>query len=211
MKNNIVKISAGTFLMVLTALFSSNNAMAQEKTWSISPEIGANFSKYGRDYPANDFKPGLLTGVGLTYSIVNTFGITGKALFSQKGSKYTALGATNKQTLNYLEIPLIGRFFLNKEGRFRPNIFLGPSFGFLLSGTNKIGDADAKKIENIGNFYNKFDFGLTGGLGLNFEIANETRLLIDARYTHGLSDITKGAGSINNQAIGVTVGVSFGF
>lgn len=216
MKHKLAKWSTATFLILLTTLLSYTDTVAQSgKTWSIGPEIGANFSKFGRDATDNDFKPGLAAGAFLTYSVVNTFGITGKFLFSQKGAKYNVGTTDSKITLNYLEIPLVGRFFLNKEGKFRPNIFLGPSFGFLLGGTTKVGDADAEKFTDAEkDAFNGFDFGLTGGLGLNFEILDETRLLLDARYTHGLSDVSSNTGltgSINNQAITVTVGVSFGF
>jgi outer membrane protein W len=110
-----------------------------------------------------------------------------------------------------VEIPLVGRFFLNQEGKFRPNLFIGPSFGFLMGATNKTGSSEAVKITDYKSTFNTFDLGLTGGLGLNYEIANETRLLLDARYTYGLSDITKAAGSVNNLPITLTAGVSFGF
>jgi outer membrane protein W len=208
------KASSKLFIFSLLALgwLSSGQVQAQtEKTWSIGPELGVNFSKYGKDASSNDMKTGVVAGVHLTYSIVNTFGITAKALLAQKGAQYTSGGTTTKQTLNYLEIPVVGRFFLNKEGSFRPNLFIGPSFGFLMGGTNKTGSGEAVKISNYKDVYNTFDFGLTGGLGLNFEIANETRLLLDARYTYGLSDITKASGNANNLPITVTAGVSFGF
>ncbi len=196
-------LSAALTLMLISG------AMAQEKTWSIGPEVGVSISSYGGDAGTNETKVGAIGGLFLTYSIANTFAITSKLLYSQKGAYFPSID--NKQTLNYFEVPVIGRFFLNKSGNFRPNIFLGPSFGFLTGVTNKVGSADRISDDNFKSSFNTFDLGITAGLGLNFLIANETYFIIDARYTHGFSDITKAAGVVNNNSLGVTAGISFGF
>lgn len=202
---NILIASMVTFLSVAMCF----NAKAQTKVWSVGPEAGVSLSKYGKDAGTNDYKVGAIGGVFLTYSILNSFGITTKLLYSQKGAAFAS--SDTKQTLNYIEVPLIGRFFLNKEGTFRPNIFVGPSFGFLTGATNKVGSDKPVAIDSYKNIYNGFDFGVTGGLGLNFLISSETYFIIDARYTHGLSDITKANGNVNNNSFGVTAGISFGF
>jgi hypothetical protein len=208
MKNNLFKA-----LIFLGLLFSIQlTAEAQyAHTWSIGPEVGPSFSKFGDDANDQQFKTGLIAGGFLTYSIINTFGVTVKALYAQKGTRFESNGVSMKQSLNYLEIPIMGRFFLNKEGRFRPNLFLGPSFGILLGVKNKKGDGDyvAVSEEQRKNFSN-FDIGVTGGIGLNYEIVNETRVLIDARYTRGFADIAN-PGQINNNSLGVTFGMSFAF
>ena len=192
-------------LIALVALSFGVQAQG-EKIWSFGPEIGINVSKFGNDAADNDVKIGALGGVFATYSIVNTFGVTGKVLFSQKGADFDG----NKTNLNYIEVPLIGRFFLVKDGAFRPNLFIGPSFGFLTGASSKIGDGDWEKIDNHENFFNGFDFGVTGGIGLNYAIAEETRILLDARYTHGLSDVSVASGDVHNLAYAITLGVSFG-
>jgi Outer membrane protein beta-barrel domain len=205
MKKNILKISIiGSALVFLTIL----NVGAQ-KTWSLGPEVGISFSKYGGDAGSNDLKTGAIGGLFLTYSIQNTFGITGKVLYAQKGASFPS--SDTKQTLNYIEVPVIGRFYLIKEGNFRPNLFVGPSFGFLTGVTNKVGSGDRVTMENYGSVFNTFDMGITGGAGLNFLISNETYFIVDARYTHGFSDITKAAGVVNNNSLAITAGISFGF
>ena len=204
MKKQIISLSVAMIL----ALTISIRAKAQSKVWSVGPEVGVSISKYGGDAGTNDFKTGAIGGLFLTYSIQNTFGITAKLLYAQKGASFKSIDT--KQTLNYIEVPVIGRFFLNKEGTFRPNIFLGPSFGFLTGATNKVGSSNRVDIDNYSSVFNSFDFGLTGGLGFNILISNETYFIIDARYTHGLSDITKAAGVVNNNSFGLTAGISFG-
>jgi outer membrane protein W len=210
MKKNIVKLFTISCLALACTL--STRVQAQSgKTWSIGPELGVNFSKAGRDALENDMKTGVLAGFFLTYSVVDNFGITTKFLLSQRGSQTTVNGVTSKTTLNYVEIPILARFFLNKSGSFRPNLFVGPSLNYLAGGTTKVGDADAVKIPNYTESLNTIDLGITGGLGLNFAIADETRILLDARYVYGLSDVTKGGSNINNQTISISAGIQFGF
>jgi hypothetical protein len=191
---------------ILCCAMLVNVANAQEKVWSIGPEIGANFSKYGMDADANRHNSGIAAGLFVTYSVVNTFGITGKVLYSEKGAD---LG-NREETLKYIEVPIMGRFFLNTDGRFRPNLFLGPTFGFLKGVSNKTGTADPVKMINYDNSYNGYDIGATVGLGLNYLVMRETRLLLDTRYTYGLTDITKAPGQINNKTVNVSFGISFG-
>ena len=204
-RNTIIESSLMAFLM----LALSYSSLAQIKVWSFGPEAGVSISKYGKDASENDFKSGAIGGVFLTYSILNTFAVTTKLLYSQKGASFKSIDT--KQTLSYFEVPLIGRFFFNKEGSIRPNFFVGPTFGFLTGATNKVGSNDRVDIPNYENVFNGFDLGITGGLGFNFLISNETYFIIDARYTHGLSDITKANGNVNNGALGLTAGISFGF
>src|SRR4051812_25146353 len=120
MKKHILK-----FLLIVAplAFALSHNSKAQGRIWSIGPELGVNVSKYGHDASNNSSKAGFIGGVSLTYSIENTHALTGKILYSQKGAQINGI----KQALNYIEVPIYGRFFFNREGNFRPNIFVGPS------------------------------------------------------------------------------------
>lgn len=198
-------------MIALVAVFTltmSYATMAQTKVWSIGPEAGLSISKYGNDASANDFKPGAIAGLFVTYSIVNNFAVTGKFLFHQKGASFAS--DDTKQTLNYIEIPVVGRYFFNKEGNVRPNIFIGPSFSFLTNAKNKVGNNDPEKIESYKDYYNGVDVGVTTGAGCNIRILNETYLVFDARYTHGLTDVSKSNGKVNNQSFALTAGVSFG-
>ncbi len=205
-KQNVILAALVGFL----ALATSFDTQAQRnKVWSIGPEAGISISKYGMDATANDSKVGAVGGLFVTYSIVNTFAITSKFLFYQKGATFNT--SDTKQTLTYFEIPVFGRFFLNKEGSFRPNIYVGPSFGFLVGAANKVGSNDRENIDSYKNTYNGVDVGITGGVGFNFRILNETYFILDARYTHGLSDLSKANGDVNNNSIALTAGVSFGF
>jgi hypothetical protein len=205
MKKNNFLLAA---LVALFALMLPSITQAQTaKVWSFGPEAGISISKYGNDGANSTAKPGLGTGLFLTYSIVNTFGITSKLLYYEKGAEFSS--QNTKQTLQYVEIPVYGRLFFNKEGNVRPNIFFGPSFAFLAGAKNKIG-GDVEKIDSFKNSYNTFDLGLTGGLGCSFRISNETYFVLDGRYTHGVSDIAKNNDDINNKSFLISAGLQFG-
>lgn len=195
-------------LFALSIPFQSMAQRSSNKVWSFGPEAGVNLAKQGRDAASNtSVKPGLLLGGFVTYSIRDTYGFTGKVLFSQKGYQTDNF----KETLNYMEFPVVVRLFFNRDGAFRPNIFAGPSVGFLTGVSTRTGTNAEVKMKNYDSSFNIFDFGLTGGLGLNYEIAREIRLLLDVRYTHGVTDVTKASNTnINNEAVGITAGVSFG-
>jgi hypothetical protein len=206
MKKHIFRYSI-IALFIAFALPFSVRAQTGERIWSIGLEAGPNFSKHGWDLNETNFKTGFLLGGNLTYSIRDTYGFTGKLLYAQKGAELSS----TKSTLNYVEIPIVARLFFNKQGPFRPNVFAGPSFGFLTGVKSQTGNGDKVTVDNYKDTFKTFDFGLTGGLGLNYEIAPETRILVDFRYTYGLSDVSKSnASSVNNQVIGITAGVSFG-
>jgi outer membrane protein W len=214
MKKLLLKVFAVLFLA--SAAISNSQAQSTNKVWSFGPEIGINIAKYGMDSDETDFNSGLALGGFLTYSIENTFAVTGKILYSQKGAKYQVGGTEVKQHLNYVEIPVLARAFFNKEGMVRPNIFVGPSFGFLTGAKAKVGSSDYEDItdgssnENYKDVFNSFDFGIAGGLGFNIRVASEMYFIVDARYTHGLSDISVANDSSNNQAFALTAALSFG-
>jgi len=214
MKNQLLKISAIT--LVVCGIMGTSQAQSSNRVWSFGPELGVNFAKYGMDSDETDYNSGLIAGGFITYSVENVYGITGKILFSQKGAKYKINNTEIREHLNYIEIPVMARYFFNREGTVRPNIFAGPSFGFLNDAKIKIGDGEYQDIEDgDGNgdykdVYNTFDFGLGLGLGLNVKVAQEMYFIIDTRYTYGLTDVSKSSDDTNNQTLAITAGLSFG-
>lgn len=206
MKNQILNMLLG--LILVAVLTSETKAQSGEKVWSFGPELGVNFSKFGKDADETDYNTGLLMGGFVTYSIRNTHAFTVKVLYSQKGASDNDNNI--KSHLNYIEIPVLARLFFNRDGDIRPNIFVGPSFGFLQSAKVKAGDGDYEDVSNFDNAYNTFDVGLGLGFGMNFRVSQGMYFIMDARYTYGLSDISKSNADVNNQGVALTAGLSFG-
>jgi len=189
------------------ALFClSAAALKAQQTLSFGPVVGANFSKIS-DVGGSEFNTGVAAGGQLIYSDVNNWGIGGAILYSREGVDVQSGKTEGSTNLTYLRIPIKGYWFFRKnEDNFRPKIFLGPSFGFLVDADAKFG-GDEIDIEGV---YNKFDLGLTAGLGFNARISEGIWFNFDAGYTYGLLDVADTTDG-KNRNIGVTAGVLFGF
>lgn len=165
------------------------------------------------------------------YSSLNHFGISADVLYAQRGAKYAGSvvppfgnPTTTRftQRVNYLEIPVVARYFLTLSGNFRPNVFIGPSLAIKLNAKRVngeyIGGASGPVInaENSNDF-NDLDLGATGGFQLNWGAGNRQRFLIDARYNLGLSEVQTNLpniwgrrSSLQNSTITLTLGYGFG-
>jgi len=114
--------------------------------------------------------------------------------FSQQGwdeyyQDYPDLHYTRK--MNYVEIPFLAHLAWGKERGMQFFINAGPQIGFLINDSEqKSGNWNnynleiqqhGKKIEN------KFDYGITGGLGLELR-TKAGNFLLEGRYYYALSD-----------------------
>ena len=185
-----------------------SNAQTPKKTWSVGPELGVNFSKFGRDADDTEYIPGLVIGGFVTYSTQNTYAYTAKVLFSQKGARDAKSNTTTR--LNYVEVPVVARLFFNHRGIVRPNIFGGPFVGFLTGVKGKVSDGNFENIDNYRDSFKTFDLGVGIGFGLNIKVDNEMYFIVDTRYTYGFNDVSQSATYVNNQAIAISAGLSIG-
>jgi hypothetical protein len=205
------------FTTILLLSLNLNPAFSQQR-WSIGPRVGANISNQLGVPPTTDVKwlPGWSIGGFIMYSDIRHFGISMDVLYSQKGAGFevVTVSGTNisyKNRINYLEIPVLARYFLTLSGPFRPNFFIGPSVAFKLNAKVKEYEIDTRPQPevDVSDRFRPLDLGLVGGIAFNFEVAKGKRVLLDARYTYGLSDVTVDIGSVRNSAI--TLNLSYGF
>ena len=215
---NYIKTARIGFTLVLLGI-SLSVATAQQR-FSVGPRVGANLSSFAGRSEGNSYRSGLAAGMFVMYSSLNHFGISVDALYSQLGANYAATDAlsqtpiTYKQRLTYIEVPIALRYFLTPSGKFRPNLFVGPSLGFLVKGeslpTERLGIL-FPTIDNTSSF-RPLDLGLTAGVQLNFPGFDERqRFLIDGRYRYGLNDVRKdNSANWHNSAFTLTLGYSFG-
>lgn len=96
--------------------------------------------------------------------------------------------------LNYLNVPLMGKYYLTKGF----SVEAGPQLGFLLSAKHESID--------IKDSLKTFDFGLNFGLGYKLE----NGINFGARYNLGLTNINDVEGSSNKNRNGV-IQVSVGY
>lgn len=119
--------------------------------------------------------------------------------YSQRGWKEKiedGSGNTYQRTLNYLEIPFLAHIAFGRERGVRFFLNAGPQMNFFLSDKEEKGGGEwnpAYRPNGVVYQYgkavdNKFDYGITGGLGLEVR-TGIGHFLVEGRYYYGLSDI----------------------
>jgi len=123
--------------------------------------------------------------------------------------------------LAYLEVPVLLRVYLPVPG-IKPYAEAGPTIGFNLSSSyttdySYLGQSYSEDTDNKDNT-KSVEFGLAFGAGVEFSVAPFTSLLVDARYSLGLTNtasdqsIQPGEQSITVKTNGIQIsaGVMFG-
>ena len=102
--------------------------------------------------------------------------------------------------MNYVQVPLMARLGWGRERRgFQAFIQLGPQLGFFLNESTRtnlmpgqgtqtqrsstVVEQDSMAVEK------KFDYGIVGGIGLEFSRPKLGHFIVEARYYYGLGDI----------------------
>lgn len=107
-----------------------------------------------------------------------------------------------QRTINYLQVPLLAHLGFGREvSGMKFFVNLGPQFGIKLSEKTET-NFDANNATNTTpsransviaqdtmSVQNKFDYGITAGLGLELSMRNAGHILLEARYYYGLGNI----------------------
>ncbi|MBA9072710.1 hypothetical protein GGR22_000836 [Flavobacterium gossypii] len=136
------------------------------------------------------FNFGLLSEIPIS----DKFSFQPEVMFSGQG--YSFKDNDNLVALNYLNVPLMGKYYLTKG----LSIEAGPQLGFLLSAKNEKKD--------VKDSFKTFDFGVNFGLGYKLD----NGLNFGARYNLGLTDINNldnSSSKNKNGVLQVSVGYFF--
>jgi hypothetical protein len=151
-----------------------------------------------------------VTGGGFVEFVLNErFSFQPELLFVMKGVQLDLPGETGQVTaaLNYLEFPLLGRFSATLTDVLKGYIFVGPTFGVTVGTDSTFDSAAGTEDLNIDPAFERRDFGLTFGGGLE----RDGRYLIEARYNLGLADIATDIfehdDALRNRAFSVMIGI----
>ncbi len=151
---------------------------------------GANFSNlYSDNVEDNNVLTGFNVGVFAKLPITELLAIQPELLYTTKGSelKYNNafVNGTSTFRLNYLELPIL--LVINLTNNF--NIHAGPYVAYLVGGkaTNDSQGTLFDIEKNLKNEdYNKFDTGLSIGVGFDAE-----KVGFGVRYNYGLQKVGK--------------------
>lgn len=159
------------------ALFGIANANAQEVQFGA--KAGINIATLNGDISKDAdavtaFHFGLMAEIPLS----EKFSFQPEVLYSGQGF---SLGENSTFELNYLNVPLMGKYYVAKG----LSLEAGPQIGFLLSA--KAESVDTKKL------YKNVDLGVNFGLGYKLD----NGLNFEARYNLGLSDVNNGNANLD--------------
>lgn len=196
-----------TLLLLSFALSVSAQNKKFKSEWSVGAGFGATFSSMSFEtgtYIANlntKNKQQFVGGLAIRYISEKNLGMIAELNYSQQGWDQDFKDNpeyTHSRQLNYLELPILTHIYFGNKVRFIVN--LGPKISFLLSDKEEMNQALEDYLAG-GNFpqqlpsyqyyhspHRKIDYGLVGGLGLEFRtgIGN---FALEGRYAFGLGDI----------------------
>jgi hypothetical protein len=173
------------------AAFALSATAAQAQTLGF--KLGASFATLSIDDAATTQNSitGFIGGGHIRFGLTDRLGLQAELLSVTKGADITAGTPDFDLRLEYIEVPLLLHLPLMMGANFSPYLIGGPSIGFeircrtTIAGgvTADCGDADAFAR-------NSTDFGVTAGGGFAFAMGPGA-LLLEGRYTWGLSDISR--------------------
>ncbi|MBQ2185784.1 MAG: PorT family protein, partial [Bacteroidaceae bacterium] len=107
---------------------------------------------------------------------------------------------TYNRTMDYVQVPLLANLGFGKErGGVKGFLVIGPQIGFCIGEREKRGGEWSDhtlylRPNHIVEQYDmpvekKFEYGLTGGLGMDVSTRSGHHFILEGRYYYGLSDI----------------------
>lgn len=220
-RNNIRKILAKvTMLFSLFCFLNTSNLVGQDTNFGV--KAGLNYSSIVGDLTEGiKFRFSGHAGVFVESEFSYTFSLQTELLYSSQGFQFSSdlralenSGATFDENdfrtnvqLNYLTVPILGKFALND----RLDVQFGPQFGFLLNQVSKIKNLDQRdetipdnRTTTPGNF--QLDYGLVAGLALNI---NDV-VAIEPRFYIGLRNRLNGlGGTLQNYNVAIQVSANY--
>jgi hypothetical protein len=194
-------------LLIIAVILLGFNVTAQDTSTSdngfrFGVKAGVNFSDItGKDVSSYNGRTSFHAGVVSEVMISDKFAFQPELLYSSQGSDYDDEGYSGTVTLDYLNIPLMAKYYVSGEF----SLEAGPQIGFLMSAKDDYGSGE----DDIKDYLKSTDFGLNFGVGYKLE----SGLNFGARYNLGLSDLNDSdfdqGSSVKNSVIQVSIGYMF--
>lgn len=159
-----------------------------------------------RSFVKNKAMSGFAIGLPVRYDVNDWFGVQSELTYIQKNSKternHSYSGISEEMTNSYFQVPLMGHFSFGGE-KLRGFINLGGYGGYWLKSKregvnlNVFGEG-AEQIYPYEERYEfdsrkdrRLEFGLVGGLGVQYNLSENVALFAEGRYYYSLSDMQK--------------------
>lgn len=174
---------------------------AKAKDVNVGAKAGTNFATINSDnFDSFDNRTAFHVGLVAEFGISETFSFQPELLYSSQGSDYSDPGFEGTVKLDYLNVPLMTKFYVG-EGF---SLEVGPQMGFLLSAKD---EGDGYDID-MKDYVKGIDFGINVGVGYKLDAG----LNFGARYNLGLTDVNDGyeeGGTYKNGVFQISLGYFF--
>jgi hypothetical protein len=216
-------------------LMAANVSQAQI---TLGFRAGVNLSDYrfsfgsgtGIPDPNTTKIPLLNLGIPVEIGLSKLFAVQAELNFIQKGFKVrneiviqtTSTVSDNQLTVNWIELPILAKVKFGDPQDFSGGIFIGPSFGFGISGNTSVTTTttqsgksttttDNKTLSFKDDKHSQFDFGLNFGGDVQYK-----SVFLDLRYQLGLTNMITEASassdiSAKTRGISITLGYRMPF
>lgn len=162
------------------------------------------------------------------YTEEKLFGIIGELGWTQRGWKENFEGEpfSYSRTLTYLQLPIMTHIYFGSR-RFKCFVNLGPEFSYMIA-DNISADFDYRNPSSVEGFpvknrmtdqmsmdiKNKFDYGITAGIGLEYYVRPRHSVTLEGRFYYGLGNIYSATkadvfSASRSMSIEVTLGYNF--
>lgn len=192
-----------TFGLTALLLACAVNAQAQGAAFGL--KAGINVANLSVKDVGDTFDPsnrtGFLAGVFMRVPAGRSIAFQPEVLLSRQGAKFTDGIDSAKINLDYLQIPLLARI---TPGGSPVGFVVGPSLGFRTAAKLVTPGIDD---EDVADQIKRSDVGLVAGI-----TADVSRLVLDGRYTWGLSNVgtdSSDTSRVRNRVVSLTVGLRF--
>ena len=137
-----------------------------------------------------------------TYKSSEDVDIQGEINLTMKGAYIEEDGEKFEMNINYLEVPIMGKYqFQNKQRKVRPYFMMGPSIAIKISAKGKLiedGQSLEGDIENV----RPLDIGVVFCGGVLIE-----NILIEGRYTYNISKVFDDTSVVHNSVFSIMFGL----
>ncbi len=206
-------------------LFVPLIGFGQNKSFELGAVFGGSLNSLNSNssiYNKETIRP--IGGLLVQYNFTQRFSIMTKLLYHIKGGSLdTSLpdnyGNLHEQInissdLHYVVVPLLAQINFNKDRwRFFGNT--GVYLGYLIKAKNVyeeeklLGGINISGIEQSLDSFNKFDFGVSLGLGASVQANEKIRITLETSFDHGLTNVLKK--DLNSKSIVTSIGVTYNF
>ncbi len=187
-------------VMVTVAMTASaQNTLRDKGSFTLQPKAGVGIGTIAGNWTTiggekDKARIGFVAGLEGEYYAADWFGLAVGLNYAQQGFKFEGEDFKETTKLDYLNVPIVGNFYVAKGLALKT----GFQFGFLMNA--KLDSQDIKDL------CNKVNFAIP--IGVSYEIEN---VVLDLRYNLGLNKTNKAdnGNKARTDLIQITLGYKF--